>query len=124
MTIMMMTMLACGTAAARSLSPPIEAAGDVDPTSGRHHHRNHRPTLAYDVGMFNGDDTKLLLSQGYSVVAVEANPVLAQRGKDIFWREISDGSLTIVNAALPLVNTRVEQDGEKEGAANTFYVNK
>jgi FkbM family methyltransferase len=107
-----------------------------------HHHQNHqhqhrvspRPTLAFDVGFFNGDDTRLLLSQGYSVVAVEANPVLAQRGREMFSQEISEGSLALVNAALPVVNTHdARKEGEEaaaEGASimmninQQFYVNR
>lgn len=34
----------------------------------------------FDVGMTNGYDSAYYLSKGWNVIAVEANPILAQRG--------------------------------------------
>ena len=40
--------------------------------------------LIYDVGMHDGDDTAYYLDKGFQVVAVEANPVLVQSGRERF----------------------------------------
>src|SRR5258707_616320 len=47
----------------------------------------------FDVGMNNGDDTAYYLSMGCRVVAVEPNPILAQRARDRFPTEIARGQL-------------------------------
>jgi FkbM family methyltransferase len=49
----------------------------------------------FDVGMNNGDDSAHYLSQGYKVIAVEANPILVQRGCARFQREITSGQMVI-----------------------------
>ena len=36
--------------------------------------------LIYDIGMNNGDDTAFYLIRGYRVLAIEANPELAEAG--------------------------------------------
>ncbi len=51
--------------------------------------------IVYDIGMNNGNDSFHYLSQGFQVVAVEANPILAQRARVRFQREISLGQLSI-----------------------------
>ena len=56
--------------------------------------------LIFDVGMHNGDDTEQYLARGSRVVAVEANPVLAEAAKERFAREISAGRLVIENCAI------------------------
>lgn len=56
--------------------------------------------LIYDVGMFNGDDTNYYLHRGYRVVAIEANPEMAENGRRRFADAIRDGRLTIVEAAI------------------------
>ena len=56
--------------------------------------------LAFDIGFFNGDDTALLLMQGYRVVAIEANAALVQRGRRRFARAITRGQLVLLNQAL------------------------
>jgi FkbM family methyltransferase len=53
--------------------------------------------LVYDVGMHNGDDTALYLSQGFRVVAIEANPVLAETGRTRFASALAAGQLEILN---------------------------
>ncbi|MDQ4081530.1 MAG: FkbM family methyltransferase [Actinomycetota bacterium] len=63
-------------------------------------------TLIYDVGMNTGDDTAYYLHRGYSVVAIEANPELAEHGKSRFAREISDGRAVVLNVGI------AENDGE------------
>jgi FkbM family methyltransferase len=56
--------------------------------------------LIYDVGMNDGTDTAYYLQQGFSVVAIEADPVLAEQASGRFAREISDGRLKIINIAI------------------------
>jgi FkbM family methyltransferase len=58
------------------------------------------PQLIYDVGMHNGDDSAYYLHRGFNVVAVEADPDLAEAAKARFAKEIASGRLTIVNAAI------------------------
>ena len=35
--------------------------------------------LIYDIGMFDGADTRYYLNKGYKVLAVEANPIVVKR---------------------------------------------
>ncbi len=56
--------------------------------------------LVYDVGMNNGDDTAYYLNRGFRVVAIEANPILAEQVSKRFEREISSGDLTILNVGI------------------------
>jgi len=69
--------------------------------------------LIFDIGMHRGEDTEYYLREGYKVVAVEANPILANECRQKFEKEIASGQLLIVNAGI----------GEKEGIM-PFYVNK
>jgi FkbM family methyltransferase len=57
-------------------------------------------SLIYDVGMHNGDDTAFYLHQGFRVIAIEANPELADLGKRRFSSEIDSGRLTILNVGI------------------------
>lgn len=54
----------------------------------------------FDVGMFDGADTEYYLDMGYRVVAVEANPELAERAKERFAEHVKAGRLTVVNRAI------------------------
>jgi FkbM family methyltransferase len=58
------------------------------------------PTLVYDVGMHNGDDTAYYLRRGFRVVAVEPNPALVGTATERFRREIEAGQLTILNVGV------------------------
>ena len=51
----------------------------------------------FDLGMNNGDDTAYYLSLGNRVLAVEANPKLAEDGRKRFEKEIDSGRLRILN---------------------------
>jgi FkbM family methyltransferase len=64
------------------------------------------PNLTYDVGMHNGDDAAYYLRQGYRVVAIEANPVLAAQGAERFAKAVAAGDLTILNIGIS------DQEGE------------
>jgi FkbM family methyltransferase len=56
--------------------------------------------LIYDVGFHNGDDTAYYLHQGFNVLAIEANPLLAAQGACRFEREIAARRLTILNVGI------------------------
>ena len=56
--------------------------------------------LIFDVGFHNGDVTAYYLCRGHRVVAIEANPVLAEEGRRKFHAEIESGRLTLVNYGL------------------------
>jgi FkbM family methyltransferase len=69
--------------------------------------------LIYDVGAHLGEDTDFYLRKGFTVVAIEANPVLAKKLRERFRSKLSDGSLSVIEAAI------AENPGEVD-----FYVNK
>jgi FkbM family methyltransferase len=50
--------------------------------------------------MYDGADTAYYLEQGHTVVAIEANPVLAKKAREEFLSEINSGSLAILNVAI------------------------
>ncbi len=56
--------------------------------------------LIFDVGFNIGQDSAFYLAQGHKVVAVEADPTLAQAGQKRFSREVASGQLQIVNAGV------------------------
>ena len=56
--------------------------------------------LIIDVGMHNGDDTAYYLHLGYRVLAIEANPILAEDARRRFATEIGHGRLTILNKGI------------------------
>lgn len=70
------------------------------PCLGEGRHSYPQDSLVYDVGANNGDDTEYYLRQGFRVVAVEANPDLAASIVDRFRVPISEGRLTVINAAV------------------------
>jgi FkbM family methyltransferase len=51
--------------------------------------------VIFDLGMNNGDDSAYYLSRGYRVVAIEANPTLAERARYRFEKEIAAGQMLI-----------------------------
>ncbi len=53
--------------------------------------------LIYDIGMHNGDDTARYLEQGYSVLAVEADPDLVRDAQQRFRTPLETGQLSILN---------------------------
>jgi FkbM family methyltransferase len=68
--------------------------------------------LIFDIGLHNGDDAAYYLELGYSVLGVEANPLLAAKGAQRFKNEIQQGQMKIVNAGVL-----------KEPGEFTFYRN-
>lgn len=64
--------------------------------------------LVYDLGCHNGSDTDFYLFRGFRVIAIEANPLLAQDNMKRFASAISSGDLVLLNVAVSDV------DGERE----------
>lgn len=56
--------------------------------------------LVFDIGMYDGSDTEYYLSEGFRVVAVEANPNLIEKANRKFKAQVSSGQLTLVNSAV------------------------
>jgi FkbM family methyltransferase len=54
----------------------------------------------FDIGMYDGSDTRYFLVKGFKVLAVEANPALVQRAGIVFKQYIFSRQLTLVNAAI------------------------
>lgn len=67
--------------------------------------------LVFDVGFNIGQDSAFYLSQGHRVIAIEADPTLAQAGRARFAREIESGQLEILNVGI----------AEREGFAD-FWI--
>ena len=76
----------------------------------------------FDIGMYDGSDSRYFLDQGYRVVAVEANPKLAVKAQQEFRDEIADGRLTVVNRALADEPGEIELVlcGDDLGASSIF----
>jgi FkbM family methyltransferase len=64
--------------------------------------------LVYDVGFNIGQDTAFYLSVGHRVLAVEADPTLAEAGRVRFQRDIEAGNLEILNVGI------APEEGEAE----------
>ena len=58
------------------------------------------PTLIYDVGMHNGDDTAFYLAKGHRVIAIEADPALVKQAETRFSAERRSGQLTILKVGI------------------------
>lgn len=57
-------------------------------------------TLAYDIGCYAGSDTRYMLSRGYGVVAIEANPTQVDWLAQDLYQNIKDGEVVLISAAL------------------------
>lgn len=68
--------------------------------------------LIFDVGFHKGEDTAFYLAKGFRVVAVEANPVLIEAGRERFSDAIASGRLVLVHAAL----------AEEVGQERAFFI--
>jgi FkbM family methyltransferase len=63
--------------------------------------RDEFPTgIVYDVGANNGDDTEYYLKKGFRVVAIEANPTLANHIRTRFAGALQNRRLEVVNIAV------------------------
>ena len=58
------------------------------------------PKLIIDVGMHVGRDTAFYLRKGFRVVAIEADPLLAEQVGSELSEDVAAGRLVIVNAAI------------------------
>jgi len=56
--------------------------------------------VVFDLGFHNGDDTAFYLHKGYKVIAVEADPTLAEDGMKRFTDAIKSGDLVLLNKAV------------------------
>jgi FkbM family methyltransferase len=56
--------------------------------------------LIYDVGLFDGADTAYYLFRGYNVVAVDANPLMIEKARLRFSKEILAKRLTLLNVGI------------------------
>jgi FkbM family methyltransferase len=56
--------------------------------------------LVYDVGLYDGDDSAFYLSQGHSVLAIDASPDMIDAARRRFDREIRSNQLTLLNTAI------------------------
>jgi len=68
--------------------------------------------LIYDVGMHIGRDTEFYLQKGFHVIAIEANPALAEQAAINFSDFVKNKKLQIFNIAIN------DQEGETD-----FYIN-
>lgn len=76
-----------------------QSARSVEHVDGRPPHVQRMP-LIMDIGMNNGHDSLFYLRKGFRVVAVEANPLLAQRGREMMADYIASGQLVIEQVGL------------------------
>lgn len=58
-----------------------------------------RPVI-FDIGLHHGDDTDFYLRKGFDVVAVEADPRHVETCRTRFARELAEGRLEIIDAAI------------------------
>lgn len=75
--------------------------------------------LIYDIGLHKGEDTDFYLKKGFRVVAIEANPKLADEARRRFSKYITNGRLTLVVGA-------VIETGQGEAISEfvSFYENE
>lgn len=69
--------------------------------------------LIYDLGLHAGRDSEFYLKKGFNVVAVEANPILANSTSERLAEHVGSGQLTVIEKAI----------WDKGGEEVTFYVN-
>lgn len=60
----------------------------------------HDDTLIFDLGAYDGSDSRYYLDKGFRVVAVEAYPAAVTRARQAFRRELASGALTLVDRAI------------------------
>lgn len=75
--------------------------------------------LIYDVGFHRGEDTAFYLKKGFRVVAFEAHPRLAERGRAMFADAARDGRFTMIEGAV--IGESAWNAGERTVA---FYTNQ
>jgi FkbM family methyltransferase len=73
-----------------------------------------RNDLIYDTGLHKGEDADFYLRKGFSVVGIEAHPILAANARRRFQGEIASGKLKLVEGAIAPVSA---------GDKIVFYIN-
>eukprot|EP00929_Paragymnodinium_shiwhaense_P040210 TRINITY_DN21002_c0_g1_i1.p1 TRINITY_DN21002_c0_g1~~TRINITY_DN21002_c0_g1_i1.p1 ORF type:complete len:473 (-),score=65.39 TRINITY_DN21002_c0_g1_i1:26-1444(-) len=98
--------------AARAALEPAQAAEHLHATSWR---IDNRPPLVIDIGMGLGADTRYYLSQGFNVVAVEANSASIKQALDDEWTKhfTEAGQLLVLHTAIQAAN--------ESGGVTQFY---
>lgn len=82
--------------------------GNLAASDDEFEREKHRMRTVFDIGMYDGADTAYYLQSGYRVVAVEANPELAQRATEKFAAELASAQMICVNAAISTSRAPVE----------------
>lgn len=59
-----------------------------------------RPDLIFDLGVFDGKDSRYYLDKGFRVVGVEASPVQAAMLRELFALDILNGRYTLAERAI------------------------
>jgi FkbM family methyltransferase len=59
-----------------------------------------RSDLIFDIGSYDGEDTAYYLFRGYNVVAVDANPLMIEKTRQRFAREVGANRLTLLNVGI------------------------
>lgn len=77
----------------------LRQAGMVAASAGRGRH-GMQNDLIFDLGLHAGVDTAFYLAKGFRVVAVEANPALAEAARQRFATAIAERRLVVVAAAI------------------------
>lgn len=54
----------------------------------------------FDIGMNNGEDSQFYIKKGFSVVAVEANPIISKRNREKFISYIEGKCLFLMNVGI------------------------
>jgi FkbM family methyltransferase len=97
----------------------VRPSGTSSPSHGP---RSSVENLIFDVGLNIGQDTGFYLSQGYHVLAIEADPKLAEAARKKFHREIRESRLEVLNVGI------AEKDGfadfwicEEKPEFNSFH---
>lgn len=76
----------------------------------------------FDIGMYDGSDTEYYLSEGFRVIAIEANKDLVDKARDRFRDSIVSGKLEIINAAIcmnPGETVTLSISGDDLGSSST-----
>ena len=61
-------------------------------TESAYMHSGKSKKLIFDIGMYDGSDTRYYLNEGFRVLAIEANPVLVKRARELIFQEEMDVS--------------------------------
>jgi FkbM family methyltransferase len=61
---------------------------------------HYQDNLIFDIGMHIGQDTEFYLAKGFKVIAIEANPLLAEEASTRFSKYIESQQLKILNVGI------------------------